>query len=137
MKQKPKILNVSKKLKRGFTLIEIMIVVLIIGMLLAIAVPNFMHARAASRYKAVIGNLTKIDQAKTQFQMDKGLSPGAACNLGTDLVPSYIATSPTGPLSTNVYVANVTGTNPTCDGKDLPTWNTNCAADATAAACGL
>ena len=47
----------------GFTLIEIMIVVAIIGMLAAIAVPNFAKARGEAQKTACISNLQKIDGA--------------------------------------------------------------------------
>lgn len=57
--------------KRGFTLIEIMIVVLIIAVLLAIAIPNFMKARDTSREKACVANLRQIDTAKMQWAMDE------------------------------------------------------------------
>ena len=60
--------------KAGFTLVEIMIVVLIIGILLAIAIPNFVAARESSRAKACIGNLKQIDSAKQQSAMDNKLS---------------------------------------------------------------
>ena len=60
--------------KAGFTLVEIMIVVLIIGILLAIAIPNFVSARESSRAKACVGNLKQIDSAKQQCAMDKKMS---------------------------------------------------------------
>ena len=62
------------KSKTGFTLVEIMIVVLIIGILLAIAIPNFVSARESSRAKACVGNLKQIDSATQQYCMDKKLN---------------------------------------------------------------
>ncbi len=58
------------KTRRAFTLVEIMIVVLIIGILLAIAVPNFVKARETSRTNACIANLKQIEAAKQQWGMD-------------------------------------------------------------------
>ena len=60
--------------RRAFTLVEIMIVVLIIGILLAIAVPNFISARETSRAKSCVGNLKQIDSAKQQAIMDNKLN---------------------------------------------------------------
>ncbi|MBC8137160.1 MAG: type II secretion system protein [Fibrella sp.] len=56
--------------QRGFTLIEIMVVILVIGLLLTIAVPNFLKAREKARKNACVNNLRKIDWAKDCFLMD-------------------------------------------------------------------
>lgn len=98
--------------KKGFTLVEIMIVVLIIGILLAIAVPNFIKARETSRTKSCQSNLRQIDAAKEQWAMDTRASDGAACTMG-DLVPDYIRRAPECPTSGS-YTVNAVGTLPTC-----------------------
>jgi len=116
-----------KNSKTGFTLVEIMIVVLIIGILLAIAIPNFVSARESSRAKACIGNLKQIDSATQQYCMDKKLSAtNYAANKPTlDTVPatglagpsSYIRAVPICPstgLSTSYSVAADITASPLC-----------------------
>ena len=101
--------------EKGFTLIEIMIVVLIIGILLAIAVPNFIRARETSRAKACVSNLKQIDSAKEQWAMDNKKTALDTPVLATDLVGAtlYIKSMPVCP-SGGTYVEGAVSTSPTC-----------------------
>jgi prepilin-type N-terminal cleavage/methylation domain-containing protein len=75
--------------KSGFTLVEIMIVVAIIGLLAAIAIPNFIKARATSQQNACINNLRQIDGAINEWAMETGQTTGNSVG-AVSTVSAYI-----------------------------------------------
>ena len=97
---------------KGFTLVEIMIVVLIIGILLAIAVPNFIQARNTSRTRTCIANLRQIEAAKEQWAMETNQASTATPVQG-DLMPTYMKSLPACPAAGAYTIARVDA-NPTC-----------------------
>ena len=74
----------------GFTLVEIMIVVAIIALLAAIAVPNFLRSRKRSQATQVLEDLRIIDSATDQYAIENNKSSGAA--IGWADVQKYVKT---------------------------------------------
>ena len=73
----------------GFTLVEIMIVVAIIGILAAIGIPSFLHARTRSQATACINNLRQIETAVQQVAIEKGKHIGDDVSYPDDIT-AYI-----------------------------------------------
>lgn len=67
--------NIVRRSQRGFTLIEIMIVVAIIGMLMMIAVPNVVKARKSSQANACMANMKNIDSTIELYKMEQRSNP--------------------------------------------------------------
>jgi len=63
-----------KNKNRGFTLVEIMIVVVIIGLLASMAIPAFQKVRTNSQDKAVLNNARQLSAASDQYYLENGVS---------------------------------------------------------------
>jgi prepilin-type N-terminal cleavage/methylation domain-containing protein len=81
---------------KGFTLVEIMIVVAIIGLLAAMAIPNFVHSRVVAQANSCISNLRCIDSAKQQWAFEQRRQDSDTPQ-GSDLQP-YLGRTASGTL---------------------------------------
>ena len=82
-------MQIKTNRKSGFTLVEIMIVVAIIGLLAAIAIPNFVRAREQAQLQSIMNNLRIIDGAKDQYALEEK-QPGTTVVAIGDLEDTYI-----------------------------------------------
>ena len=107
-------MQISTSRRSAFTLVQIMIVVAIIGLLAAIAIPNFIKAREASQRNACIANLKQIDGAKNTWALEQKKVSADVPN-DTDLFGAtlYIREKPGCPAN-GTYSLLAVSSKPTC-----------------------
>jgi competence protein ComGC len=97
-----------------------MIVVAIIGLLAAIAIPNFIKAREASQKNACIANLKQLDGAIATWALEQKLNSTDAVSLadisgvGADDITKMIRRAPTCPAGSTAYAVSAVNAKPTC-----------------------
>ena len=114
--------TITLGISRGFTLIEIMIVVAIIGILAAIAIPNFVRARLQAQRTTCISNLQQLDGAKQTWALENKASPSTVpvlANIKPYMGRGTAGTAPScpaDPASTfpTSYALNDLNTTPSC-----------------------
>jgi len=106
---------------QGYASSALLAPVAVVGLLSAIAIPNFVKARATSQQNACINNLRQIDAAKNQWALEKGKKAGDVLtvdDIRVYLIHNQLPVCPAG----GSYIIGAVGENPTCSvpGHKLP-----------------
>src|SRR5262245_33266508 len=95
--------------RSGYTLVEIMIVVSLIGLLVAIAIPSFLKSRETSQLNSILNNLRIVESAKDQWALENRQGSGATPDW-TNLA-DFIKGGTVKPATSETYSINSVGTN--------------------------
>ncbi|HVY70055.1 MAG TPA: type II secretion system protein [Verrucomicrobiae bacterium] len=96
--------------RSGFTLVEIMIVCAVIGILAALAIPNFIRARENAQLKLIQNNLRILEGAKDQWAMEQKKGTGETTDMAT--ISDYLKGGTLKPIVSETYTSEVVGRTP-------------------------
>ena len=100
-------MQIKTNKQAGFTLVEIMIVVAIIGLLAAIAIPNFVKARESAQLNSIVNNLRIIEGAKDQWALENKKGTGDTTSL--TLISDYLKGATVKSVVGETYLTNPIG----------------------------
>ena len=113
-------MKTAHRITRGFTLVEIMIVVAIIGLLVAIALPNFLKARKKSMVKAAQSSMKEIQGAVERARLDGvNFANWQVATVSNGVVPDYIKPWPQCPGGGSWNTAGLSNGTMTCTISDI------------------
>lgn len=92
----------------GFTLVEIMIVVAIVGLLATLAIPNYVRARENAQLNSILNNLRILEDAKEQWAMSNKKGTGDTTDMAT--LSDYLKGGTVIPVANETYNTEPVGT---------------------------
>lgn len=105
-------MNKIRNNKAAFTLVEIMIVVAIIGLLAALAIPGFVKARKQSQGRRILNDARQMDAAIDQWALELGKQDGSTIDTTASGAASYLKSAwSANDLLGNAFTVNSVGTN--------------------------
>jgi len=101
-----------KRFQNGFTIIEIMVVVVLVGLLLGMAVPNYLKSRKESRKQTCIANLWSLNEAVKQWVLENNIVVGASIAGNEDAIYDYLRRKRATCPDAGTYTFGIVGVEP-------------------------